>query len=72
MSSLRTKLGQKIRRYRLKKHLTQAALAELTGIDYKYVQKIEGKNPPALRIDTIAKIAKALKVSLADLMDLPS
>lgn len=69
MDTIRTKLGQRIRRFRLAKKLTQDGLAELTGIDYKYIQKIEGKKPPAVRIDTIQKIAKALKVKLADLMD---
>ena len=67
--SVRIKLGQKIRRFRLAKKLTQDELAELTGIDYKYIQKIEGKTPPAIRIDTIQKIAKALKVSLSEMMD---
>ena len=68
--SVRIKLGQKIRRLRIERKLTQDRLAELTGIDYKYVQKIEGKTPPAIRIDTIQKIAKALKVKLVDLMDI--
>ena len=69
MDTVRIKLGQRIRRFRLAKKLTQDGLAELTGIDYKYIQKIEGKTPPSIRIDTIQKIAKALKVKLADLMD---
>lgn len=48
--------------------MTQETLAALTGIDYKYIQKIEGKNPPAVRIDTIEKLAKALKQPLAKLL----
>jgi len=27
-----------------------------------YIQRIEGKNPPAIKIDTIERLAKALKV----------
>ena len=42
-----------IRKLRLKARMTQEKLALFTGIDYKYIQKIEGKNPPAIRIDTI-------------------
>jgi DNA-binding Xre family transcriptional regulator len=41
----------------------------LAEIDYKYLQKIEGKNPPALKIDTIEKLAKALKVKPAELLE---
>ena len=64
----RIKLGKRIRQLREKCGYTQDKLAELTGIDYKYIQRIEGKNPPAIRIDTIEKIAKALKVSCSKLL----
>ena len=48
--------------------LTQWKFSEVAEIDYKYLQRIEGKNPPALKIDTIGKLAKALKVKPADLL----
>ena len=67
--SARILLGKRIKEVREKSGLTQEQLASATGIDYKYVQKIEGKNPPALRIDTIEKLAKALKISCAKLME---
>lgn len=66
---LRLKLGKKIRFLRKNLHLTQEALAEITDIDYKYIQRIEGKNPPAIRIDTIGRLAKALKVNPKELLD---
>ncbi|PIW80481.1 MAG: XRE family transcriptional regulator, partial [Candidatus Omnitrophica bacterium CG_4_8_14_3_um_filter_43_15] len=47
---------------------TQEKLSETANIDYKYMQKIEGKNPPALKIDTIEKFAKALKVNPGELL----
>ncbi len=47
---------------------TQDRFSELADIDYKYLQKIEGKNPPNLRIETIEKFAKALKVKPAELL----
>ena len=68
-STARKKLGQRIKVLRKKKGLTQDKLAEKTGIDYKYIQKIEGKNPPAVRIDTIEKLAKAFKISCSKLLD---
>lgn len=66
--NIRLKLGKKIRELRNKRGLTQEKLSETSGVDYKYVQKIEGKNPPALKIDTIGKIAAALKVKPVELL----
>ncbi len=66
----RTLLGKRIRELRKKVNLTQEKLASLTGIDYKYIQKIEGKNPPSVRIDTLEKLAKALKISISKLTDI--
>jgi transcriptional regulator with XRE-family HTH domain len=62
-------LGKRVKELRQKTGLTQEKLAALTGIDYKYIQKIEGKNPPAVRIDTIDKLAKAFKISCSNLLD---
>jgi transcriptional regulator with XRE-family HTH domain len=59
---IRKKLGSKIKELRKKYNYTQEQLSEIAHIDYKYIQRIEGKNPPALKIDTIEKLAKALKV----------
>ena len=68
MENIQLRLGKKIRELRNKRGLTQEKLSETSGIDYKYIQKIEGKNPPALKIDTIGKIAAALKVKPAELL----
>lgn len=66
---LRLKLGKKIRSLRGNLKLTQEELAGTVGIDYKYIQRIEGKNPPALKIDTIGRLAKVLKVSPSELLN---
>ena len=68
-TSIRIKIGGKIREFRKRRGYTQAKLAELAGIDYKYLQRIEGKKPPALKVDTIEKFAKALKIAPAELFD---
>ncbi len=68
-TTARLKLGKKLKELRLKKGITQEELAAKAGIDYKYLQKIEGKTPPAIRIDTIEKLAKTLKVTCSDLVD---
>jgi len=66
--SIRIKLGKRVKLLRQKCGHTQDKLSELADIDYKYLQRLEGKNPPAMKIDTIEKIAKALKVKPADLL----
>lgn len=67
-ANIRLKLGKKIKELRIKRDYTQEKLSAAAAIDYKYIQRIEGKNPPALKIDTIEKLAKALKVKPAELL----
>ncbi|MCX5712989.1 MAG: helix-turn-helix transcriptional regulator, partial [Candidatus Omnitrophica bacterium] len=54
--------GDRIKALRKKRGMTQEKLSEAAVIDYKYLQRLEGKKPPALKVDTIEKLAKALKV----------
>ena len=62
------KLAIRIRELRQKAKLTQEQLAELAGVDYKHIQLLEGKNPPATKINTLEKISKALGVPLPQLL----
>ncbi len=66
-ANIRLRVGARIKEMRKKRGYTQEKLSELANIDYKYLQKIEGKNPPALKVDTIERLAKALKVSPSQL-----
>lgn len=66
--NIRLRLGKRIKELRVKCGYTQERLSEVADIDYKYIQRIEGKSPPALKIDTIGKLAKALKVKPAELL----
>lgn len=68
--SVRLKLAKKIKELRRGGGLTQDKLSELARIDYKYVQRIEGKNPPNIKLETLERIAKAFKISLSELLDL--
>lgn len=63
-------MGRKVKELRRKRDITQEQLAELIATSYKYLQRIEGKNPPDVRLTTIVRIAKALKVSPSKLLDL--
>ena len=67
---IRLKFGKKLRELRKKRGLTQEKLSELAEIDYKYLQKIEGKNPPNIKLETIEKLAKTLKVKPSELLEL--
>ncbi len=61
-------LGRKIKALRRKRGITQEQLAELIRTSYKYLQRIEGKTPPDVRLTTIVRLAKALKVKPAELL----
>ena len=52
-----------LRKYRKARKLTQQELAELSNIEYKYIQRLEGKKPLSVRIDTLDRLAKALRIN---------
>jgi transcriptional regulator with XRE-family HTH domain len=61
-------LGQAIRRLREVKGLSQESLALLADVDRAYVGRVErGDNAAALL--TLKRIADALEISMASLMD---
>ena len=62
-------LSKKIKELRKKQGLTQERLAELTETSSIYIQRIEGKNPPDVRLTTVVRLAKALKVKPAELIE---
>ncbi len=63
------KFAKRLRELRKKYGYSQQKLAELADIDYKHIQKLESKNPSAVKIDTLEKIAKAFRISLSKLME---
>ncbi|WP_059041412.1 helix-turn-helix domain-containing protein [Paenibacillus rubinfantis] len=66
MPDLRNSLGNRIRAIRNAKGLTQQNLADLSGLDYRYIGAIErgGRN---FSIDTLEKVLVALEISLNEL-----
>jgi len=66
MSLILEQFGAKVRKYRLKKKLSQEKLAELADLHRTYIGQVEcGKRNLALK--NIAKLAKALNVSVKEL-----
>ena len=68
MSDITKIVGQRIRKYRTAKGLSQEKLAELSGCHPTYVGQIERGEKNAT-IESIEKIATALNVSLSRLFE---
>lgn len=68
-TAIQKRFAKRLRELRKKEKLTQERLAELSGIDYKHIQLLESLNPPAAKLDTLQKLAKAFGVTIAQLLD---
>lgn len=66
---INSKLSYRIKELRRQQNITQERLAELTSTNYKYIQRIESKSPPDVRLTTIEKLAKAFKITPSKLLD---
>lgn len=66
---IRLKFARKLREERGKANLTQEEMAERIGVSVRYYQMLESKNPTAVKIDGIEKIAKALNIRPSKLFD---
>lgn len=67
--SIEEKFGERLRALRKECGLTQEKLAEIAGLEYKYIQMLEGKKPPSPTLRTQNKLAKALKTTIMNLVD---
>jgi transcriptional regulator with XRE-family HTH domain len=65
--SHRKALAEAIRHYRKKARLTQERLGELADLNSKYIGEVE-RMEKTISLDALARIAKALKVRLRDLV----
>lgn len=63
MTRLRKKFSKNLKAIREKRGLTQEQFAERLGITARYIQTLEGKNCPNVKLDTIDTLSKALRVS---------
>jgi len=61
-------IGKNIKKFRQKKELSQDKLSKLADLSLNTVVKIELDESPNPTIETIQKIAKALEVSVDDLL----
>lgn len=68
MTKIRRVFAKNLKKIRLEKGLTQEELAEKLGISVRYIQLLEGKTTPNVKLDTVETLAKALKVHSTDLL----
>jgi transcriptional regulator with XRE-family HTH domain len=67
MQNESTKLGLNLKRIRTKKNISQGDIAKELGVSRGFISTIEnGKTNPTLA--TIVKLAKAINVSINDLL----
>lgn len=62
-----TAIGIRIKKYRTQMKITQATLAELSGVEPSNISHIE-RGATKVSLPTLVKIANALKVTLDDLV----
>lgn len=67
MVSIKKRLIVQVKRLRAERGWSQAALSQHAGLTKEYIARLElGQHDPSL--STLAKLAKALKVTVAELV----
>lgn len=67
--SIESKFAKKLRKLRKEYGFTQEGLAEIAGVEYKYIQMLEGKTPPSPTLRMLEKISSAFALEPKDLID---
>ena len=67
MSTHKSEIGRKIKKYRKKLGISQDTLSKKAGLAFHTIAKIETGSTPNPTIETVKKIADALGVSLDEL-----
>ena len=68
MQKINLAFSKALKSLRTGRNLTQEELAHLSGIDYKYLQKLEGRKPSSPTLETLEKLSKGLNISLVELV----
>lgn len=69
MENINTKFGKHLKDLRNKKKMTQEKLADLSDLEYKYIQRLESKKPSSPTLNTLEKLAKAFNTTVSKLVD---
>lgn len=68
MDKITLDFSNALKKLRTEKNLTQEELAQRSGVDYKYLQKLEGQNPSSPTLSTLNKLANGLQIPLVELI----
>lgn len=66
---VRLQLSTRLRQLRIKYGFTQEEMAEKGGLDARYYQRLESRKPPAIKIDTLDRLARALEIPCSQLLN---
>ena len=69
MENVNIEFGKRLKDLRKKKKITQEELAELAELEYKYIQRLEGKKPSSPTLNTLEKLAKAFNITVSKLVN---
>ena len=69
MKKEKTKIGENIKRLRLRAGISQDILSKKADLAFHTISKIEAGSTPNPTIDTVKKIAEALSITINDLME---
>ena len=69
MENINISFGKHLKALRRKKKLTQEKLAGLADLEYKYIQRLEGKTPSSPTLNSLEKLAKAFDIHISKLLD---
>lgn len=67
MSAIRKSFAKNLQKIR-QEQMTQEEFAEKLDISVRYVQRLESKNPPNVKLDTIEELARVLKVDMCEFL----
>ncbi len=69
-SNVQVRFSRRIRQLREEYGYTQDQLAEMSGIEYKHIQRLESKRPCDVKLSTIESLARAFKIPISTLLDI--
>ena len=69
MENANVRFGNHLKNLRKKKKITQEELASMADLEYKYIQRLEGKKPSSPTLNTLEKLAKAFNISVSKLLN---
>ncbi|OQW52468.1 MAG: hypothetical protein A4S09_17530 [Proteobacteria bacterium SG_bin7] len=69
MTQVQKLFSKNLKKLRIRKDLTQEELAEKLNISVRYVQRLEGRDCPNVKINTIAVLSKILNAKLVEFFE---